>query len=89
MNIGVLMVYFFINDITSDEKTILTFEHFKTHYAVKTNVVEWYGPVSPIRGIWKKTISDKGRIDIIENDIVESLRNDKKKHVNICMPHLR
>ena len=69
---------FFINDLISDGKNILTFEQLKTQYAVKTNFVEYYGLVSAIPDIWKKTISDHGRLDIIENDIVEKLKNDKK-----------
>ena len=46
---------------------------------ISKNFLEYHGIVGAVQKVWKKLISEYGRLHDIENDIVDRLKSDKKK----------
>ena len=57
----------------------MSYHEFQSKCMINKNFLEFYGIVGAVQKVWKKLISEYGRLHDIENDIVDRLKSDKKK----------
>ena len=69
---------FFVNDLISENKMLFTYEEFKNHYNIRLNFIEYFSILSAIPHRWKLLIRGIGKLNLIENDIVDRLKRDPK-----------
>ena len=69
---------FCVNDLISEDKMLFTYEVFKKHYNITLNFIEYFSILSAIPHRWKLLIRGIGKLDLIENDIVDRLKRDPK-----------
>jgi hypothetical protein len=62
---------FFVNDLISENKMLFTYEEFINHYNIRLNFIEYFSILSAIPHRWKLLIRGIGKLNLIENDIVE------------------
>jgi hypothetical protein len=68
---------FFVNDLISENKMFFfTYEEFMSHYNIRLNFIEYFSILSAIPHRWKLLIRGIGKLDLIENDIVDRLKRD-------------
>jgi hypothetical protein len=63
------MVSFFVNDLISENKMLFT-------YNIRLNFIEYFSILSAIPHRWKLLIRGIGKLNLIENDIVDRLKRD-------------
>ena len=69
---------FFVNDLISENKMLFTYEEFMNHYNIRLNFIEYFSILSTIPHRWKLLIRGIGKLNLIENDIVDRLKRDPK-----------
>jgi hypothetical protein len=69
---------FFVNELISENKMLFTYEEFKDHYNIKFNFIEYFSILSAIPHRWKLLIRGIGKLNLIENDIIDRLKRDPK-----------
>jgi hypothetical protein len=71
---------FFVNDLISENK--MFFLHIRNqvinHYNIRLNFIEYFSILSAIPHRWKLLIRGIGKLNLIENDIVDKLKRDHK-----------
>jgi hypothetical protein len=50
---------------------LFTYEEFMNHYNIRLNFIEYFSILSAIPHRWKLLIRGLGKLDLIENDIVD------------------
>jgi hypothetical protein len=53
-----------------------SYEEFMSHYNIRLNFIEYFSILSAIPHRWKLLIRGIGKLDLIENDIVDRLKRD-------------
>ena len=56
----------------------MSYHEFQSKYMISKNFLEYHGIVGAVQKVWKKLISEYGRLHDIKNDIVSRLKSDKK-----------
>jgi hypothetical protein len=67
-----------VNDLISENKMLFTYKEFINHYNNRLNFIEYFSILSAIPHRWKLLIRGIGKLDLIENDIVDRLKRDHK-----------
>ena len=55
----------------------MSYHEFQSKYMISKNFLEYHGIVGAVQKVWKKLISEYGRLHDIENDIVDRFKGEK------------
>jgi len=79
LNIVIMVLFFFyINYIVSDEKQFLSYQELQNKYMISTNFLEYYGIAGVVPMRWKKLLSEYGSLHDIKNNIIDRFKTAKK-----------
>jgi hypothetical protein len=68
----------FVNDLISENKMLFTYKEFIAHYNIRLNFIEYFSILNTNPHRWKLLIRGIGKLDLIENGIVDRLKRDHK-----------
>ena len=57
--------------LISENKMLFAYEEFRNHYNIRLNFIEYFSILSAIPHRWKLLIRGIGKLNLIENDIVD------------------
>ncbi len=66
---------FFVNDLMSDLDTFFSYAGFIQKHNFHTNFIEFYGLLNSIPVAWKRSVSGKEKLPVVENIYVNKLKN--------------